>query len=394
MALDIAGPQVAFSPGGVAGIGFAVQDQDSLAGATAFAAVRSASGRLSAPSQIPGSQQVLGLAWAGRTLELLAGESPAGQSCCSAADVIGIGAGARFGPDRQLVSGLAGTTAGELVGVGGRTLAAIATERGVWVSQSSGSGRWGPASALAGTRAQPETLSAIALPKGQTAVAWVGGNSSEVGSRSVFIATGSSTRAPRRAHTAITVGPGDGIDEMAIVPGPAGATVAWIESWYDGRGNYHSEVVEADLAHPQRTTSFPIAGTIASALTFAGDAHGDQVLGWKTCTWSANCSMRAAIRSAGRSFGRPQQLGSIDAAEAPAVAVSSAGAALMGWIDRGHVLARALPPHATRFSATYEVSATNYAANLALTFGPANAALAAWSQGTFAPDVVGAVYRR
>ncbi len=392
--LDIAGPQVAFSPAGLAGIGFAIQDQDSPAGATAFASLRSASGSLSAPSRIPGAQQVLGLAWAGRTLELLAGDSPAGQACCSAAEVLGMSSGARFGPQHRLVGGLVGATVGELVVLGRRTLAAIASERGVWISQSSGAGRWGPARLLAGARSQPETLAAIGLPKGQTAVAWVGGNSSATGPRSVFIATGSSTRAPLRAHAAITVGPSDGIDEMAIAPGPAGATVAWIESWYDGRGNYHSEVAEVDLAHPRRITAFPIAGTIASDLTFAGDAHGDQVLGWKTCTWSATCSTRAAVRSAGRSFGRPQQLGSIDAAEAPAVAVSAGGAALVGWIDRGHVLARGLQPRATRFSAPDLVSATNYAANLALTFGPANTALAAWSQGTLAPDVVGAVYRR
>ncbi len=394
VSLDIVGPELAFSAGGLAGIGFAVEDQDSPASSTAFAAVRVGSGRLSAPRQIPDSQQVLGLASSGGRLELLTGESPAGQACCSAASVVGMSAAGRFGSGRRLVSGLAGATVGELVVLGRRTLAAIATDRGVWVAQSGLSGRWGSARPLAGVRAQPETLAAMALPKGRTVVAWVGGASSVTGPRTISVATGSASAPPRRSHGAITVARNHGIDEMAIAPGPAGGTVAWIESWYDAKGSYHSEVVEADLAHPRRTTTFPVAGTIASGLAFSGDGRGDQVLAWKACTWGAICSTEAAVRSAAKSFGRAVRLGSIDATEAPALAVSGSGAALLGWIDRGHVLACPLKPRATRFTAPGVVSATNYAANLALTFGPTNMAIAAWSQGTFAPDVVGAVYRR
>jgi hypothetical protein len=39
------------------------------------------------------------------------------------------------------------------------------------------------------------------------------------------------------------------------------------------------------------------------------------------------------------------------------------------------------------------VSATNHAADLTLAFSPAGFAMAVWSQGTLAPDVVGALYR-
>ena len=39
------------------------------------------------------------------------------------------------------------------------------------------------------------------------------------------------------------------------------------------------------------------------------------------------------------------------------------------------------------------VSSTSFAANLALAFGGSGTALAAWTQGTLAPDVVGAVFR-
>jgi hypothetical protein len=387
------GPQVAFSPGGAAGIAFTVQDEDNPATSSPFATWRSASGALSAPRQIPGAADVLGLAWFGRSLQLLTGGSEAGQTCCSTAGAIGMTAPGRFGPQKRLVSGLAGATAGQLVGLGHRMLAAVATERGVWISQTGSSGRWAT-HRLAGAGAQPQGLDATALPHGRSAVAWIGGSANAVGSRSIYVADGTSTSAPRRSHAAITVPASQGIDEMGIAPGPDGGTAAWIESWYDRRGNYHSVVVAADLAHARRTTTFGVAGTIASGLTFAGDGHGEEVIAWKACTWSATCSVRAVVRSGGKSFGRPLRLGSIDATEAPAVSVSSGGDALVGWISAGHVLAAELRPHGTRFLAAHVVSTTNYAANLALTFGPAGAAIATWSQGTFAPDVVGAVFRR
>src|SRR5205807_10200630 len=128
--------------------------------------------------------------------------------------------------------------------------------------------------------------------------------------------------------------------------------------------------IAADLAHMRATTSFQVPGAIASGLTFAADARGDQVLAFKTCTWTASCAVRAAVRAAGKSFGRPVRLGSIDAAEAPVVGLAPAGEALLGWIDRGHVLAAALRPSGSRFAAPHVVSRTNYAANLALAFSP------------------------
>ena len=393
VSLDVVGPQVALSPAGAAGIGFTVQDEDNPATSSSYASWRSASGRVSAPRKIPGAEELLGLTWFGRSLQLLTGDSPTGQTCCSTASVVGLTEAGRFGPPRRLVSGLAGATAGQLVALGHRMLAAVATERGVWISQTNGSGRWGT-HRLAGAGAQPQGLDATALPHATTAVAWIGGGSDPVGSRSVFIASGSSTRALQRGHAAITVAASHGIDEVAIAAGPGGATAAWIESWYDRRGNYHSVLATADLAHPRHTTTFAVSGTVASGLAFGADANGDQVLAWKACTWSATCSVRAVVRLGGKSFGRPARLGSIDATEAPAIAVSSGGDALAGWISGGHVLAAELRPHATRFLGAHVVSSTTFAANLALTFGPAGEAVAAWSQGTLAPDVVGAVFRR
>jgi len=393
VSLDILGPQLAFSPGGTAGMAFTVQDEDNPATSSPFAVWRTASGKLSEPRQIPGAGEVLGLAWFGRSLQLLVGDSPVGQTCCSTAGVVGLSASGRFGAPKRLASGLAGATAGQLVGLGHRMLAAVATERGVWIGQTGSSGRWST-HRLAGAGAEPQGLDATALPHGRTAVAWVGGSANAVGSRSIYVANGASTSAPRRSHAAITVPASDGIDEMGIAAGPGGATAAWIESWYDRRGNYHSVVVTADLAHARRTTTFAVPGTMASGLTFGADGQGDQVIAWKACTWNATCSVRAVVRSGGKSFGRPLRLGSIDATEAPTVAFSPSGDALAGWTGSGHVMAAELRPRASRFLSAHVVSSTVYASNLSLTFGPAGAAIAAWSQGTFAPDVVGAVFRR
>ncbi len=47
---------------------------------------------------------------------------------------------------------------------------------------------------------------------------------------------------------------------------------------------------------------------------------------------------------------------------------------------------------ATRFGAPHTVSATNYATDLQIAFGPARTALATWTQGTLGQAVMGAVY--
>jgi hypothetical protein len=392
VALDIIGPEAAVSPSKASAVAFSVQDEDDPANSSAFATWRSAGGRLSQSRQVPNAQVVLALAFRAGTLELLTGNSPAGQACCSEGDVTALSAGGRFDGGRRLVGQLAGATAGQLVPLGGGMLAAIATERGVWVSQAGRSGHFGNTRRLAGAGSSPQALQATSVANGGV-VAWTSGSGgSGGGAARISVAIGSSRGVPRRARTAVRVPRRDGIDELGLAPAPNGATLAWVESWYDPRGNYHSELAAADLSSPRRTTTFAISGTIASGLTFAADARGDQVLAWKACTWMATCSVRAVLRPAGGRFAAPVRLGSIDASDGPAAAVAPSGEALIGWIDRGHVLASHLSARATRFSAVHTVSSTDYAANLTLAFAGGEA-LAAWSQGTFAPTVVGAVYR-
>lgn len=396
-------PQLAFSSSGITAVSFGVQDADDPATSTAYAAWRTAGARLSKPRRVPEAQQVLGLAFDGDALELLTGNSPAGDACCSSTGVVRMTGGKAFGHAHTLERGLAGATVGELIVFSGRTLAALATERGVWVAQSSGSGRFGPVHLLTGSDARPEALRTAPLAAGGAIVAWTARDRHSSVPKRIFVAAGTAHSAPGGAHAVLSVPNSHRIDELAIVgdaasPGPgspviAGPSVAWVESWYDRRGAYRSQVALADLAHPRQVRSFVIPGTIASGLSFAGDARGDQLLAWKSCAVSGACAVREAVRRAGRRFAAPARLGSVDAAGAPVATLASGGEGLVGWVDQGHVIATALRPTAVRFGASHTVSATNYAADLTLGFGASGAAVAAWSQGTLAPDVVGAVYR-
>lgn len=392
VSLDIRAPAASLSPSGNAAISFTVQDEGAPAAATAYAVWRRSRGGTSRPYPVPGGKDVLAQAWSGSTLELLTGSSAATDSCCSTAGVLGMRAGGRFGKLQTLVSGLGGATVGDLVTVGRRTLAALATERGVWVSQSSRSGRFGRTHRLAGAGAAPQSLAATALGTSGAVVAWSGGKTSAIGPRSIYVAGGKGALPPGRAHQALKVPGTDGIDELAVASGRGGATLAWIQSWYDRRGNYRSEAAVADLGRRLKVTTFRLPGLMASGLTFGADAHGDQTLAWKACSWSGSCSVRVALRQAGKGFGEPVRAGTIDATELPVVAVAPAGQALLGWIDGGHVLASYLRPHATRFGSPTRVSSTTFAANLTLAFRASGQAIAAWSQGTLAPEIVGALF--
>jgi hypothetical protein len=389
--LDIRSPIPSLSGSGAAGIAYTVQDSDAPATQTAYAVWRRAGGGTSNAFAVPGSKQVLATAFQGGTLQLLTGSATSNDSCCSTAGVIGMGAGGRFGKLRTLVTGLGGATVGDMVTLGRRTLAAVATERGVWVSQSNPSGSFAKAHRIAGARSAPASLAAGAVPGG-SAVAWGGGKQSAVGPRSIYIATGKTSEAPRSARTALTVPGTDGIDEVGVAGGKGGATLAWIDSYYDRKGNYRSGVRAADAAHMKKVTNLQLAGVMASGLTFAADSHGDEVLTWKTCSWNGSCSVQASVRTAGKAFGRPARLGSIDAGEVPALAIAPGGQALVSWITGGHVLASYLSPHSTRFGKAVTVSSTVYAADVTLAFRSNGQAIAVWSQNTLSPEIVGAVF--
>jgi hypothetical protein len=390
--LDVNPAQIAFAAGGQAAIGFSVHDQDNPGNSSAWVTLRSPGGRVDRPRRVPHSQQVLAVAYEGSTLELLTGDSHRGEACCSVVQVVPFAAG-RFDRAQTVVRGLTGFTLGRLVPLpGGQLLAAVATTHGVWTAQSAGSG-FGPAQNLAAAGSNPQTLVATSLPNGHSFVAWTASQGTATGPRTILVAEGDQTAPPTVRRSAIAVPAGHQVDELAVADGVYAPAFAWIESWFDTNGVFHSQAAVADLARSPRVRTFPVGGELAAGLSFSSDAAGSQALGWKTCTQYSKCSVHAAVRPARRHFGATQRLGVIDASQDPAVAFGRRGAALLAWISAGHVFAASRHAGSLHFGATNEVSATNFAADLALAFGPTGEAVAAWTQGTLAPALVGAAWR-
>ena len=385
--------QIAFSGGGTAALGYGLQDEDNPASSNGFMVQRSARGRISASRRIRGAQQVLALSYDGPTLELLTGSSPKADSCCRSVSVVRAAKGGGFGSPQRLLSGLAGATLGRLVALPGRLLASFATEHGVWVAQSSGSERFGPIRRLTASSALPESLDATSLRGGRSIVIWTArANSSAPAPARIFAARGSQKAAPRRAATAVSVPSGHAIDEIAVTAGAAAPTVAWIESWFDRAGVYHSQVAVSDLRRGARPRVLSAPGGLAAGLSLAGDSSGAQAVTWKECTVAGDCAVRAALRPAGRGFSAPAALPAIDASQSPSAAVSARAGTVLAWIQQGHVLAVRAARRATRFGPVQLVSGTNFAADLTVAFGAGRQALAAWTQGTLNQSLMGAVF--
>lgn len=393
--LDVIPAQVAFSSMGDAAFAFGIQNEDDPASSEAVAALRPHSGRLAKPRRVPSAQQVLDLAFDGSNLTLLVGSSPRGNPCCGSAGLVRVVNGVPHRP-RTIVSGLTGPTLGRLLPLpGGRLLSAVATAEGVWVEQAGRTGRPAPAHMLTPAISAPQTLAATLLGANHTLVAWTAAAAQPAPAPpgGVVVAGGSASRVPHSPHVALSVPAGHQIDELELGRGPSGATAAWVESWYDAQGTLHSHAAVADFVRPVRVRAFPIDGLLASGLSLATAPSGAQVLAWKACDLAGSCNVEALTRDAGRRFGQPLRLGQVDAGQSPVAAVSPQGVGLVGWIDNGRVLAAARARRARRFVPGRVVSATNSGADLTIGFGTDNTAIAAWTQGTFAETVMGAVFK-
>jgi hypothetical protein len=387
---DVVPTQVAFASGGEAAVGFGEQDPENAADSSAFVALRSPAGRFATARQVPHAQQVLGLAFARSTLELLAGSAPGGRACCATVRAVG---SPSFSAGRTLVSGLTGITDGQLASLrNGALLAAIATDRGVWVAQSGIDGRFhGRAGALSFAGA-PTDLAVAPLGSGGGAVAWTtAAGRGETWARRIVVASGSSSHAPSRPRAIVSVPQGHSIDELALAPGSRTATLAWVESWYDAVGRFRSVVRIRDLGRDARTLTLSSEFELAAGITFAGSRAGGQVLSWESCSGTGACFTTAALRDAGHSFGQPQDLGAVDPSEAPAAAIESDGTALVAWTSGGRVLA-VTDSRSGAFNARTTVSTTTDGANLTVAAGPHREALAAWTEGAAAPAVRVAAY--
>lgn len=401
-ALDDIAPELAFSPSGATAAAFGIQDVDTPGVTQAYLTTRSAQGALSAPRSIGGAAQILGLAYDGSTLALLTGASPAGLTCCSSAQLVQIAPGGRVSRARTLVGGLAGFTSGTLVTLAdGQMLAAVATERGVWAAQSVRGTQFGATHLLTKPADMPETVSVAWLGGENTVLAWTAGSRFPQATppRSIYVSGGTRQSGPHRALRVITVPSGHRIDELAIVAHGPGATAAWIESWSDSTGAYHSQVEVADLAAHPRVRALSPAGRLASGLDVAADSAGDQAAIWNSCTLEEVCTTQAALRGAGASFAASRSLGPIDPSQAPSVAVGGQGQVLAGWIRGGQPVAAVAPTAGAVFGApaTFGVASTlssaTDAADLTVAYGPGRQALAAWTQGTSEPSVQGAAFK-
>jgi hypothetical protein len=388
--LDVVPPQLALAGDGSAAAAFGLQDVDVPGSSEGMVTLRTAGGGLSGPHLIPAARQILDLAYDGRSLELLAGTAPAGQKCCSAAQAIRLGADGVPATPRTLVGGLAGATEGHLLALAdGRMVAAVATERGVWVAQSSRGGRFAGQHRLTGAGQMPQTLAAVALGGERAMVAWTA-TAGGAGPRRITGATGSRRSAPRAARTLVTVAPGHSIDEIGLAARGGGqATVAWIESWYDRRGGYHSVAKATDLTPHAAVLALSPADRLASGLQFAGDGAGDQVAAWESCTVDDACTVNAAARRRGGAFGAARSLGVTDPAQAPALSVGPSGQAVAGWILGGDPMAAVQTTPGRGFARPARLSGAGYALDIAVAAGRGRRALAAWSQGTLNPSVVG-----
>jgi hypothetical protein len=393
--LDLLAPQLAFSPAGAAAAGFGIEDVDTPGSSQAYVSTRSARGSVGSPRRIGSAGQILALSFDGPALELLTGTSPTGLSCCSAAQAVRLTAAGALERPRTLVSGLTGATDGQLLTLGQGMLATVATERGVWAVQAAQSNRFGTAHRLSGAGETPGSLSAAWLGGQNSVLAWTAaqGLAGALDLRSIYYSDGSKSGGPRHAHTLLTVASGHAIDELAIAARGSGATAVWVESWYDRRGSFHSGVRAADFGPQPVIRSLSPADQTASGLSLAADPAGNQVVSWKACDQTGSCTVQAAVRGSAGRFGGGARLGVVDPGQTPSAAVGAHGRAIVGWIRYGHPVASAGAVAGHGFGSVQVLSSTTYAFDLSVGFVSGRDALAAWTQGTLNPSLVGAAYR-
>jgi hypothetical protein len=389
-ATDYLPTELAFSSSGASAASFATEDADTSGSSQAFLVLRSAGGRVGAPRKLTGVSQTLALAYAGSKLELLTGETSGSLECCSSAQAVGLGAGGNVLRRQSLIGGLTGDAFGQLVPLAGnRMLAVVATDHGVWATQSSRSLRFAPKRRLTSRGQSPEALTATSVGGASSLVAWTAasGPPGSADPRSIFYAEGSKRDGPRRSHTLLRTPAGHRVDQLGVARRGSGATAAWVESFYDRRGGYHSNVRAADFASKPQVRTLSSSGSAAD-LSFAGNPAGAQAVAWSACTGSGTCTVHVARRGPSGRFGSGVSLGSIDASQSPSVAVGPHGQVVVGWVRSGHPVAAVGSASGGRFGNVRVLSASVFALDLTVAFGPRRDALVAWTQGTLNPSVV------
>jgi hypothetical protein len=397
---DLLPAVLGYADSGTAAAAFGTYDEDEPGISAASLATQAAANPFTRPAKISNAQQVLSLTYLGTDLELLVGTSPHKiefgtlEPCCSKEVIVRVPKGAGFKDRHTLIEGLDGASQGTIVPADGRLLAAAADEEGVWAAQSNTNGRFGRTHALAPAGSFTQTMDAAGLSNGRTIVVWTARTSQFApGPIAIYDAVGTPNSGPSKAAIAINVPASHEIDELAVAAHGAIPTVAWIESWYDGAGAFHSQAFAEDLAGAHRAQPVSSPTVLASGLALGSGANGDEVIAFRACTLADTCTVEAATRRAGH-FAAAASLGAIEASQKPVVAESPTGYAMVGWVNPlGNVNAAIAPAATGHFAGAYRVSKSGYASDLTAAFAPTgNTATVAWTQGTYEESLVGATY--
>jgi hypothetical protein len=346
---------------------------------------------------LPGAQQILALAYLGPQLEVLEGTTPPalGLGCCSRIEAVTTapGVGAPSAP-RRVLRHLSGPTEVRLVGVGTGLLAVIGNENGVWVAQAGASGTFRRAQRLAPFDPAPPAVAATAFGQNRWLAAWSTGAGTATGRAApatIHVAIGGSHGITSR-RVQLTLPAGHVIDQLAAAADGSDTTVAFLESWYDRRGAFHARAEVEDLGQ-QRPLAQSAPGVLAAGLSLAAAPDAGEVLAWQACDpGSSDCSAQASVRAPGGAWSAPSDLGPVDAAEAPAVAETSTGTALVGRITRGDVWASGWATGESGFGDARRLSRGGGDSSLTLAAGPRGAAIAAWTSGIAAQSLQAARY--
>jgi hypothetical protein len=271
----------------------------------------------------------------------------------------------------------------------------VATERGVWVVQAGHGDHFGAQHRLSSAKQIPQAMAAAGLGGQSTIVTWTAarGPTGAANPRTIYYARGSRSGPPRKARTLLTVPGGHRIEELGTARRGSGATVAWVESWNDRRGNFHSVVRAADVASHPRIRTVSAANQTAAGLDIGAGSGGDQAISFTVCRGNGSCSVSAAVRGPHATFSSSRGFGLLDPGQIPAAAVGPRGQVIVAWIRSGRPVAAVGSARSRRFGATRTLSTrAQFSADLVLAFGPGRQALAAWSQGTLNPSLVAVPY--
>lgn len=362
------------------------------------------------PELIPSAQRVLALGAVSGRLELLTGDgdggsltgdtAPDGVQCCMEIDAQTRVAPGFYGEAQQLVTGLDGGSAATLVPEQSGALAVLASGNSIVTAFGSGAkAGFGATSPLATFSGQPPAVAAGTLAGDRALIVWTQPRTAlyvPTKGQSVYYAAASAKGVPGTRRLAFKVPAGHSVSQVAVARHRSVASIAWVESWLDKAGAYHSQVFAADLHSGRATGTHPVSpkALIATQISFAGGTTKPEVLTWQACApGGATCSTQAALRPHGATWGHAVTLGKLDPGAAPVAGMTTNGAALVGWVGEDGVKIASAAAGMTRFARPQKLDRSGSAAHLTVATGPAGTAAAAWTDGLTAQSLHAAFYQ-